>query len=105
MAKFELKIYDREDNVVKEYATDHVRWGLFMKAQQINESLKGKSTGEQFKAVNEMVSEIFGGIPGEELMNADGKDVMNVFKQLIKMANDIDGKETNDNDGNNSKNA
>lgn len=90
MAKFELKIYNQDDSVRKEYSTDHVRWALFMKAQEINEELKGKSTGEQFKAVNSMVSEIFGGIPEEELRDADGLDVMNVFKQLISMANDID---------------
>lgn len=97
MAKFELKIYDKEDNIVKEYSTDHVRWGLFMKAQQLNEDLKGKSTGDQFAAINEMVSEIFGGIPTDELQNADGFDILNVFKQLVAMANNING--------NNSKNA
>lgn len=92
MAKFELKIYDKEDKVVKEYATDHVRWGLFMKAQAINEDLKGKSTEEQMTAMNTMVSEIFGGVPNDELMCADGFDVINTFKQLVSIANEINGK-------------
>ena len=91
MAKFELSIYGENDEVIKKYETDHVRWGVFLKAIKLQESIKNKSTSEQFESVNEFVKSIFAGLTDEELEHADGMDVMNTFKQLISVGNGIEG--------------
>lgn len=91
MAKYELAIYGENDEVVKKYETDHVRWGVFLKAIKLQEKIKDKSAAEQFAAINEFIKSIFVGLTDEELEQADGADVMNTFKQLLAAANGIDG--------------
>ena len=90
MAKYELSIYGENDEVTKKYETDHVRWGVFLKAIKLQEVIKNKSTAEQFEAVNEFVKSIFSGLTDEELEHADGIDVMNTFKQLLSVGNGIE---------------
>ena len=33
MAQFELNIYGKDDEIVERYATDRVRWGIFLQAE------------------------------------------------------------------------
>lgn len=90
MAKYELSIYGENDEKIKTYKTEHIRWGVFLNAVKLQEKIKDKSAAEQFAAINEFVKSIFIGLTDEELEQADGKDVMNTFKQLLSAANGID---------------
>lgn len=90
MAKFELIIYGENDEPVKTYATDHVRWGVFLNAVKLHEKIKDKPPVEQFVAMSEFIKSIFVGLTDEELEHADGTDVMSTFKQVIAAAGGID---------------
>ena len=89
MAQFELKIYDENNEVVKHFETDVVRWGIFIQALELEESLKGASTGKMICSINEFIKKIFPAITDEDLDNADVDDVMNTFKQLLAKAGKI----------------
>ena len=44
------------------------------------------------KAINKFALELFPGMTEADLRNADGMDVMNVFAQVGRMANKLNGK-------------
>ena len=98
MAQFELNIYGENDEIVKRFETNKVRWGVFMQALELQESLDEQSAAQQFSAVNIFMKKIFPGISDGDLENADCDDVMNTFKQLLRKAGKIAG-------SNNSKNS
>lgn len=89
MAAFELRIYGEEDNIVKTFATDAIRWGVFLRAVGIQEEMNGKTADEQVIMVNDLVNTLFPNITENELKNADSEDVMNLFWQLVRKANQI----------------
>lgn len=91
MAQFELNIYSSNDEIVKHCETDRVRWGIFLQALELEESLKGASAREMISAINEFVKKIFPELTDEDLMNADVDDVLNTFKQLLAKAKKIGG--------------
>lgn len=87
MAQFELNIYGEDDEILKTYKTEHVRWGVFLEAVKMQEELKGKSEKESFVAISQFIKKIFIGITDEELEKADGLDVVNTFNQLLASLN------------------
>jgi hypothetical protein len=89
MAQFELNIYDENDDIVKHFATDRVRWGIFVQALELEESLKSASAADMISAVNAFVKKIFPSLTDEDLMDADVDDVLNTFKQLLAKAKKI----------------
>lgn len=91
MSKFELNIYGEQDEILKQYETDHVRWGVFLKAIKLQDEIKNKDADTQFKAISEFVKSIFVGLTDEEIEKADGFDVMNTFNQLLSAAKKISG--------------
>lgn len=91
MSKFELSIYGENDEVLKKYETDHVRWGVFLQAVKLQEEIKGKAADEQFSAINQFIKSIFVGLTDEELEKADGLDVVNTFNQLLSAVGKING--------------
>lgn len=91
MAKFELSIYGENDEVLRKFETDHVRWGVFLQAVKLQEAIKDKSAAEQLLAASQIVKSIFVGMTDEDLERADGADVINTFKQLTAAAQGIDG--------------
>ena len=95
MAQFELNIYGNNDEILKTYATDKVRWGIFMQAQELQDGFEGKSAAEQIKLVSVFVKKIFPDLTDDDIANADVDDVMNTFKQLISKANAIGGQSKN----------
>ncbi len=95
MAQFELNIYGNNDEIVKTYATDKVRWGVFMQALKLQDAIEGLSNVEQFDAINQFVKKIFPTLTDDDLQAADGEDVINTFKQLLRKANSIGGKSKN----------
>lgn len=91
MAQFELNVYGENDELVKTFETDKVRWGVFMQALELQESLESKTAAEQFAAINAFVKKIFPALTDKDLENADIDDVLNTFKQLINKAGKIGG--------------
>lgn len=90
MAQYTLNIYGENDEIIKTYETDHIRWGVFLNAIKLNDEIKNKSISKQFETVNDFIKSIFKGLTDEELEQADGRDVMNTFKQLLSSANGIE---------------
>jgi len=97
MAQFELNIYGNDDEIIKRFETDRVRWGVFMQALEMQDGLTQQSAAEQFNAITAFVKKIFPSLTDEDIENADYEDVLNTFTQLLNKANAIGGK------GNNSK--
>lgn len=95
MAQFELNTYGENDEILKTFSTDKVRWGVYMQALELEEGLHDLSVQEQFKLINEFIKKIFPNLTDADLENADGDDVMNTFKQLLKKANKIGGNSKN----------
>ncbi len=89
MAQFELNIYGAGDEIVKHFETDRVRWGIFVQALELEESLKGATAQGMILAINEFVKKIFPDLTDADLNNADVDDVMNTFKQLLSKAKKI----------------
>ena len=89
MAQFELNIYGENDEIVKHFETERVRWGIFVQALELEEGLQGKSARELISAINEFVKKIFPSITDADLNNADVDDVMHTFKQLLAKAKKI----------------
>ena len=89
MAKFELNIYGENDEVLKKYETDHIRYGVLMQAVKLKEDTDGKSQLEQFEAANQIVKSVFSGMTDDDLMKADVEDVMNTFRQVSAQAKGI----------------
>lgn len=91
MSKFELTIYGEQDEALKKYETDHVRWSVFLKAVKLQDEIKNKDSDTQFNAISEFVKSIFVGLTDEELEKADGFDVINTFNQLLSATKKIGG--------------
>lgn len=89
MAQFELNIYGENDEVVKHFETERVRWGIFVQALELEESLKSATAQDMISAINEFVKRIFPSITDADLNNADVDDVMYTFKQLLAKAKKI----------------
>lgn len=95
MAVFELNIYGKNDEIIKTYTTDRVRWGVFMQALELQESIEEQSAEEQFKAINSFIKKIFPDLTDADLNNADINDVLNTFKQLLFKASKLGVKTKN----------
>lgn len=91
MAKFELNIYGKDDEIVKTYATDNVLWGFYLEAVKAYEDMQEMPVNEQFEMINGFIKRLFIGLTDDELNCASGDDVMNVFNQLMRKARAIGG--------------
>lgn len=89
MAQFELNIYGVDDEVVKHFETDRVRWGIFVQALELEESLKSAKAADMISAVNEFVKKIFPTLTDADLLDADVDDVLHTFQQLFAKAKKI----------------
>ena len=89
MAQFELNIYGNNDEIVKQFTTDKVRWGVFMQALELQTELEESGSANQFELINKFVKKIFPDLTDKDLENADIDDVLNTFKQLLSKANKI----------------
>ena len=92
MAKFELPIYGENDEIIKKYETDIVRFGILEDAIKISEE-----TQEQLKAITPILQRVFKGLTEEQLKDADLFNVFNVFNQIISLANNLKGSENTKN--------
>lgn len=97
MAKYELPIYGANDEIEKEYKTNICPWAVYIEAADIAETLKDKTPREQLEAVGNILKSVFVGLTNEELLRADGGDVMNTFKQIVSGGQNVKGGNTSKN--------
>ena len=101
-AEYTLNIYGENDEIVKTYETNIIRWRMFTKAVELQDKIKSESEEEQIKAIAKFVCSIFPGLTIEETEDADAFDLMNTFNQIINKAKMIKGvKNTDKKDENN----
>ena len=91
MAKYELNIYQANNEIEKTYATDVIPWGFYIEAVKAYDDMKEMDAVEQFGMINSFVKRMFIGLTDEELTRASGDDVMNVFNQLMRKGRSIVG--------------
>lgn len=91
MSKYELPIYGENDEVVKMHATNICPWAVFIQAADMQEQLKDKSAREQLEAVGDILKTVFPALTNDELLRADGADVMNTFQQIVSGGQKIRG--------------
>lgn len=91
MAKFELPIYGADDEIVKFYEANICPWGVYIQAADLQETLKDKSAKEQMQSVGDILKLVFVGLTDDELLHADGGDVMNTFAQIVSGGQNIKG--------------
>lgn len=89
MAKFELSIYGTDDEKIKTYEADRVRWGVLLKAVDLSEHIAEKSPVEQVKTIGNILKLVFTDLTDEDLELADYNDVMNTFFQITKSIKSI----------------
>lgn len=92
MARFELNIYGENDEIVKSFSTEHVRWGLLTMVLNVQDEIKDASAEEQLLAISSFIPKIFPGITADDIDNADAGDIINVFAQVGKMAGKLKAK-------------
>ncbi len=90
-AEFTLNIYGENDEIVKTYETNHIKWRLFTQAIKLQDNLKDKEPDEQLDAISKFMTYIFSGLTVEELDDADAFDIFSTFRQLTNKAKLIQG--------------
>lgn len=99
MAQFELNIYGKDDEIIKKFQTDKVRWGFYLQALKVQEEIEGANAAVQFELINGFIKKLFPEITDADLDNADSQDVLNTFTQLLRKANAIKGAEPKNSTG------
>jgi len=88
-----LKIYNDENEVIAEFETSRVRWGVLEDSIELMESSEKKSEKEQTKAMGKLIQSVFPSLTDELLRMADIKDITNCFKQITNIVKNIEGTE------------
>lgn len=91
MAKYELPIYGDNDEVIKMHETNICPWAVYIEAADLQDKLQDKPAREQLKAVGDILKSVFINLTDEELLRADGADVMNTFVQIVTGGQKING--------------
>lgn len=91
MAKYELPIYGENDEVIKMHETNICPWAVYIEAAEMQEKLQDKTAKEQMQAVGNILKSVFCNLTDEELLHADGADVMNTFLQIVTGGQTIKG--------------
>ena len=59
MSAFELRVYGPEDEILKNFATDRIRWGVFLQAVGMHEEIAQKNPAEQYALIGEFIKKLF----------------------------------------------
>lgn len=92
MGTFELRIYGANDEILKTFATDRIRWAVFLQAISIHEEIAASKPEKQYELIGEFIKKLFPGITDADIGNADAQDVLNTFWMLVGKANQIGGR-------------
>lgn len=91
MSLITLNIYNDDDEIIKTYSTNRVRWGVLVKAIELEEMTKGDENGvESVKAISDLMFSIFPSITPDDLALADFGDMKNVFRMVVNMTGHIE---------------
>jgi len=91
MAKYSLNIYGENDEILKTYETDVIRWKLLMDAVKIHETIGDKNAAEQIGVISGFIKSVFPGITDDEIEMAAAEDIMNTFKAIVIQTGSING--------------
>lgn len=91
MARYTLNLYGENDEIIKTFETNHIRYGVLMKALELNDKTDKLTNAELMKGANEIVKAVFTGLTDDDLMLADMEDVMNTYKRVANTANNVQG--------------
>lgn len=91
MARYTLNLYGDNDKIIKTFETDHIRYGVLMKALELNDKTDKLTNAELMKGANEIVKAVFTGMTDDDLMLADMEDVINTYKRVANTANNVQG--------------
>ena len=85
MAKYSLNIYGKNEEILKTHETNICPWAVYVRAAELQEELKGKSVIEKMNAVGDLLQCLFDELTKDDLLHADGGDVMNLFQQIVNV--------------------
>lgn len=91
MAKFELPIYGKDDEVVKMFSTNVCPWEVYINAVDIEEQMKKMAYAEKLKAIEEILKAVFIDLTSDDLKRADAGDVVSTFLQICNGGQKIKG--------------
>lgn len=90
MAKFELNVYDKDENVIKTHKRNKCTVELFLRFQQYSEKVTGgkvKNDVDFFENVKSLFLEMFPNLTAEEYNNnTDVAEVIALFNDIITKA-------------------
>lgn len=92
MSLIELPIYNDENEIVKTYSTNRVRWGVIVKAVELEEKTENASETESVKLISDLMYSIFPSMTADDLAQADYNDMFNVFRMIVNMTGHIQKK-------------
>ena len=94
MALVELNIYGDGDEILKTFSTNRIRWGLIVKAIELEEKFNNGevATKEQITLLNGFVLSVFPTMSQRDVEMADINDIKNVFKIIGNMSGNITAK-------------
>lgn len=89
MARFELPIYGADDEQIKKFEADRVRWGTLVEAVDLAERLQSMTAPEALASVGRFLKNVFPDLTDEDLAKADYLDIMNTFTQISNVIGGI----------------
>lgn len=89
MAKYSLNIYGKNDEILKTHESNICPWAVYIRAAEMQETMKSMKATEQMDAVGELLMGVLPELTREDLLRADGGDVMNLFAQIVNVGRQI----------------
>lgn len=91
MSLIELPIYNDDNEIVKTFSTNRVRWGVFVKAIETEERISGGETNaaDAVKLISDLILSVFPSMTADDLALADYNDMKNVFAMIVNMSGHI----------------
>lgn len=91
MSLIELNIYNDDNEIIKTYSTNRVRWGVLVKAVELEDKIGGnENAAETITLISDFTKTIFPSITPEYLALADFNDLLNVFRMVVNMTGHIE---------------
>ena len=95
MARFELNIYGKDDEIVKTYETERLKYGTLLQALKIAEKFDDMTNAQFVEAAQGIVKSVFVGITDEEIQCADAHDVVSIYQQVARASGGVEGGKKN----------
>lgn len=89
MAKYSLNIYGKNDEIIKTHESNICPWSVYIRAAEMHEEMKKMSATGRMDAVGELLMCVLPELTKEDLLRADGGDVMNLFAQIVGLGQQI----------------